>query len=760
MPFLLSFILIALGTFIFIQYRKHNKANQLYKQARELEKKDTRSPDDITKLNQALTLYKQCSKLVDHSTYIKAANQCQKKIDARQRFQNLLVFGRKNSKQGFFKEALSEFLKAKKLFVTKELEDEISKCQESIKQQEKYENVLGQSSEIARQGEFQEAINLLKPALDEFSREDGQQLLAKLERIIQAKKLYKLGLIAENTGKLNEAKAKYEKTLKILPEFVECKIRLALVDVKNKNYNKAISDLETIEGKRAAYIRGFAHAQLGNWQQANREWRSIDNDAINSQREILKSLAERDRLFRIKEIESTVDNNNVEIAKILSLEFIKKFSSEPTIQNNLENHIQPLLERQIWKTQNWQEITAKTEQIWLEQQNIKSLHNWAVASYYLSQTDSSKLANFIIAWSTALANIEQNPVLKNVPWLGSNSIDIKDVSAKLKQILENAIDAVKDNDINEYLKLRDIYRREMVTLSLVQKNGYGMKIKQQLVILPGCYQRFRDRLPIIKFPAEVWGALYTDWGTAVAACLERDTARAIKIKPFKNLSLEVDRFASYFVFYHEGCHYLQNLEWRGAIKPLQQAKSEIKAKFNWCKEIDRLCELQRKKINELDEHLQFSKFWYELIASQSAKSYFAERKAIQVGTKIDDKKISLRQGLDELQTILNIDPNNSFTLNLIEAIEIDLELQEINRLWKQSQYEELVRLAKRSHHEQVRFKVAEVCLEVILQQLQNGNLSYETIQGLNKIFQWAYELCPYEPTFQPIYSQLRAIGIH
>ncbi len=29
----------------------------------------------------------------------------------------------------------------------------------------------------------EEAINLLKPALDEFSREDGQQLLAKLELV-------------------------------------------------------------------------------------------------------------------------------------------------------------------------------------------------------------------------------------------------------------------------------------------------------------------------------------------------------------------------------------------------------------------------------------------------------------------------------------------------------------------------------------------------------------------------------------------------
>ncbi|NJO98802.1 MAG: hypothetical protein HC764_24695 [Pleurocapsa sp. CRU_1_2] len=483
---------------------------------------------------------------------------------------------------------------------------------------------------------------MLKSALDKFYRDDGQQLLTKLERVIKVKELYKLGLIAENTNNVKDAICKYEQALDLLPEFTECKIRLCLVTTK-ENPKQTISHLKEIEGQQAAYIRGFAHAQLGNWQQANREWRSIDNSIINSQREILKSLAERDRLSLIKEIEFTVDNNNVEIAKILSLEFIDKFGSEPTIQQNLENHIQPLLDRQIWETQNWQQIAAKTEQIWLEQQDINSLHNWAIASYYFSQTDSSKLAYCIIAWSTALANVEQNPTVQNVSWLGSNSIDIKDVSGKLKQILENAIDTVKDDNIEKYLILRDIYRRDMVTLSLMQQSDCGMKIKQQLFILPGCYQRFCKSLPTISFPSEVWGALYTEWGKAVAACHEGDTARAINIKPSKNPSSGADRFAYCFVSYHEGCHYLQNLEWRKAVKPLQQAKPEIKAKSDWCKEIDRLCELQRQKIDDFDEHLQFSEFWYELLNSQTGRSYFAECKARKVAQNLDNKKLVFKK---------------------------------------------------------------------------------------------------------------------
>ena len=230
--------------------------------------------------------------------------------------------------------------------------------------------------------------------------------------------------------------------------------------------------------------------------------------------------------------------------------------------------------------------------------------------------------------------------------------------------MENAIDAVKDDDINEYLKLRDIYRREMVTLSLIQQNNSGMRIKQQLFILPGCYQRFRNHLPGISFPGSVWGALYTDWGLAVAACHEGDTARAIKIKPSKTSSFDVDNFAYCFVSYHEGCHYLQNLEWRKAINPLQQAQSNIKAKSDWCKEIDRLCELQVQKLKDFDEHLQFSKFWYELIDSKPSRSYLAEYRGRKVADKISNKEINLEQGLRELQKIKNIEPNNSFILNL------------------------------------------------------------------------------------------------
>ena len=103
MLFLLFLILLGLGSFIFIQYRKHHKANELYNQAKELEKKDTRNAYDTTKLNKAIKLYKQCNQLVNKPEFIKAAKQCQRKIDDRHRFQDLLANGRKKaSKLQFF----------------------------------------------------------------------------------------------------------------------------------------------------------------------------------------------------------------------------------------------------------------------------------------------------------------------------------------------------------------------------------------------------------------------------------------------------------------------------------------------------------------------------------------------------------------------------------------------------------------------------------------------------------------------------------
>ena len=757
---LLFFILLAgLSVFAIIQTKKYAKANKLFNQAQAIEIQYTKTPYDFSKLKDALAIYKQCNNLVNSSVHTKAINDCQQKIDSCLKFQSLMAIGKEQAKNYYFKNALRNFNQAEKLFPTSTIKDDINRCYRGIEQQNRYEQIIEKSNSMAREGNFRKAIDLLIPAVKNFPRQDGEQLLDKLKLVVKARDLYQSGLIAEHKREIRDAIANYKQSLNLLPEYIECRLRLAIVTVEN-NPQQAINYLTKAKGKQANYIRGFAYARLGNWRQAKREWSVLDYSAIEIQCNIINSLIERERFVLKHEIEQSVDSENLEIAKFLSIYLIETNNSDSIVENNLECHIIPSLKYQIWKNENWQEIANYTEKAWQEKQDIKSLHNWAIATYYQYQIDSNKITDFMIVWSTALANLKLDYSLQDIPWMGNNSVDFEDVTQKLKEILENAIDAVKDKDIEEYLNLRDIYRKDVVMLSLTEKKDCGIKAKTGLLILPNCYLQFQKHFSRSKLPNTVWGTLYTDWGEAVAACYEKDVIRAIKIKPKKSPSSEIEHLAYAFISYHEGCHYLENQYWRKAIAILQEAKLEIVAKPDWCSEIDRLCNIQRQYIGEFAEHLEFSKSWYLLIGSKAAKSYYVEHQSMQIGMDADNKKISFKQAIKKLKELRNIDPDNLVTSDIIGTLEINLELETINLLWQQSQYEEAVILAKRSHHEKVRFAVAEVCLEIVLEILKSGNLTYESLQSLQKITQWAYELCPQEPLFQITYSQLKQLGIH
>ncbi|MEM8829613.1 MAG: hypothetical protein AAGE96_09690 [Cyanobacteria bacterium P01_G01_bin.19] len=714
----------------------------------------------MSKLKEALAVYKQCNKLVNQTTYKNAVDRCQQRIDDRLKFKHLFDCGEKEAVANYFKNALNKFEQAKKLFATEELLSAIDRCILGIEREEKYERALIKANEIARQGDFNRAINSIIPAVKDFSRQDGEDLLNKLRKVIRGKDLYKLGLNAERAGNLEDAIATYKKVLELIPEYLDCKLRLAIVTLKN-NPQQAIDYLQKSNSERAIYIRGFAYTKLNKWQQADTEWSAIDSFEVNNQRQIIRDSIERDRLIKIEEIEQLVEQKELATAASACINFLQEYPADVTVKHNLENHLKPFLASQVWQSENWSDIATKTKKAWLEKQDIVSLHNWAIATYYQAQFNSDKIAEFITAWMTALANLKLNTSLKDIPWLASNPIGDRDIAEKLKQIIENIINTVKDSDLEKYLELRDIYRRDLVLLSLSQQQECGIKINNRLLILPNCYHYCPElTLQKIDLPARIWGALYTDWGRAVAACQEGDVARGIKLEPKQNPVSKSDHFASNFVAYHRGCHYLENLYWRKAMESLDWAKSEIAIESNWCDEIDRLCAIQRQHIDNFDEHLKFSESWYLLVGSQTSKTYYIDHKAMQIGLDIDDKKIDFKTGLKKLKALKDIDPDNEVLSNIMTTLEVNLELQKINRLWQRSEYEEAVRIAKRSRHEKVRLAVAEVCLEIVLEILRSGNLTNDSFSSLQKITQWAYELCPHEPSFQPVYSQLRQIGIH
>jgi tetratricopeptide (TPR) repeat protein len=763
---ILSLFIIAGAAFIAAKIAfEINKLEEIADRAETLQNQDL-DHLSINQLGRSIQLYKQCNrfianspwliiaanfKIIDKKAYSNNVNWIQQEIDHRHHFQRLFAQGECHINDKYFDRALYSFLQAKELFNNNKLQSIIVRCQSQIEEQYKYEKILNQTTAIAKEGGFKAALSLLKPALAQFDREDGRKLLKKLDNALEIKKRFEIGLQLENRGELNNAKNYYQQLLEFAPKLIGCQIRLAIIAVKNRDPSEALSYLEYVNGEQANYLRGFACVMQSDWRQADREWQSILHPEVTSQRQSLRTLAQRDRFLTMRSIEQCVDRGDLEQAKNTSFQFIDKFGVDPLVEVNLYGHIQALIETKVWKTQNWNTIAETAEKLWIENQDISSLHNWAIASYYQAQIDPNKIADLIIAWSTALANIQVDPSLKDLPWLGNSSPDLDRVSTSLTELIEKLIDAVKDANIDRYLQLRDLYRWQTVALRLTKNSpNTGIRVKQ-LVLSPGCYQRHLNTLPKSDIPAEPWGRLYTTWGQSVAACLEGDLARAIKIKPKTNSVSVAEKSADCFITYHEGCYYLQQQNWRKAFTSLNQVQGEIKKFPDWIGEIDRLCEKQRQKIDTFKEHLEFAQFWYELLGSKPARSYLAEYKARQIGNQVAEDKISLTQGHKQLLELKQIDDANPIAIDLIKKIETIQEMNSITDLMKQNRIDDAVRCAKYSSHQEVKYQTAEIFINILLAGAENRQMGHDEMLYLGRL---AKEICPYEPSFMGVYSSL------
>jgi hypothetical protein len=768
MEILILFLLIIAGatftaTIIVFEI---NKLKKIADRAETLQNQDLGNPSQVNQLWQSIQLYKQCDRLIANSPWLKiAANlniidekaysnnttHIQKEIDRRHRFQRLCAQGECHFSDKYFDRGLHSFLQANQLFNTDELQSRIVRCQSQLERQNKYEEILKKTTLIAKEGIFKAALSLLQPALTQFDREDGRKLLRKLENALEIKKRFETGLQFERRGESNNSKNYYQQILEFVPELTACRMRLAIMAIKNQDSSEALSYLDNVNGERANYLRGFACVMQSDWRQADREWQFILHPEVKSQRQSLRTLAQRDRLLTMRSIEQCVDRGDLEQARNTSFQFIDKFGVDPLVEINLYGHIQALIETKVWKTQNWNIIAETAEKLWIENHDIASLHNWAVASYYQAQIDPNKIADLIIAWSTALANIQVDPSLKDLPWLENSSLDLDRVSTSLTELIEKLIDAVKDTSIDRYLQLRDLYRWQTVTLGITKKYPMtGVRVKQ-LLLLPGCYQLHFNGLPKSNIPDKHWGKLYTNWGQAVAACIEGDLARAIQIKPKINAVSGAEKSADSFVTYHEGCYYLQQQHWRKAITPLNQVQGKIKNFPDWIREIDRLCDKQRQKIDNFEEHLEFAQFWYELLGSKPARSYLAEYKAKQIGNQLAEEKITFTQGQKQLMELNIIDDANPIVIDLIKKIETIQEMESIINFMKQNQIDDAVRSAKYSSHQEVKYQTAEIVINCLLAGVENRQMGHDEMLYLGRL---AKEICPYEPAFMGIYNSL------
>lgn len=735
------------------------EADNLVFEAKTLLQEDNGDPLKTQALSQAIALYKRYGAIVHDEKVLWEINQCQREIQHRQQFQEFVTAAEAEEQQKFIKRAIALYREAKQLYPTEAVISAITTCSAQFKHEETYEADLQRAQQGFREGRLRGAIALLESALTNFPRSDGTELIKQLKRTIKGRETFRQGLNAEQVGALKGAASMYEEAKAFLDDPTDCLLRLGLVAIKTEDWAKSLSHLQGVPGEQAAYLRGFAYAKEGNLQQAHREWQPLAQTTIGHQRNTLNILAQRQRLLELQNIEQLVKAESLEYAKEVSSAFIQKFGSDSLVENNLDGHIQPRLAAAVWQSSSWRTIVSTVKQVWIEQPSFTSLHNWVVATYYYALVkpqevrDFGSLENLIIALSTALANLRGDPSLQNVPWLGNTPVDYDSISSELIRRMEEAIDNHKVKNIDEYLKLRDRYRLEMVSLRLIASSPTkGLKV-QGISITPGCYQLHNQQLKDTKFPAHLWATLYTSWGLAVAACVEGDTQRAIQLIPSIKSSGEAELFAQKFVAYHEGSYYLQQQKWQRAKVALKQAQAEIRASIDWQKEVDRLCGLQRQALSEFTEHLEFAQFWYDLLGSQSARSYLAEYKAEQVREQLASEKISNQKALQELQALKQIDAQNSVVLDLIERVEFNQQIEEIKQLFNNNKFEEAVNRARQSRHERIRHIVAEFLIDGLVNAVNSGNAdSPEIIQQLGR---WAYELCPNEPAFQEVYRQLK-----
>ncbi|MDJ0510573.1 MAG: hypothetical protein QNJ64_15165 [Crocosphaera sp.] len=709
-------------------------------------------PLDQKNLEKAMEWYDYFDKNSHITEYRKLADSLNNEIEKVEEFKRLFYQGREKVKQSNYPAAINYFNQAKILYSPLRLVREIDQCKLQIRNKEAHVSALNLAHHCAQEGKFQEALMTIQEALMKFTSVEAEQLLAKLQKVIESKENFSQGLMAEKEGKLSEAIICYRNAIDLIPELEEARIKLGLLEIKHGNWPGAINALEGIDGEQFSYLRGFAYYKQNQWQKADREWRSINDSDVREQRNKLKILAKTDKILTLNIIQESVEQEELEKAQSLSQEFIEKFGVDIVVEKNLEKHIRPRLETAVFAQQDWEKIAKITEINWRETQSIESLHNWAIATYYQAQRNLENLSSLIISWSTVLVNIDSDPSLKDIPWLGSQTIDFQQVSQHLKKMVDNLLEEVKEKNLTKYLDLQDLYRQEMVAISMIENTpNCGIRVKG-LLITPGCYFYYKNYFPELTFPDKTWGTLYSDWGKCVAACLEGNIARAIQIKP-NSVGTLVDKFADVLVSYYEGCYYLQQYHWEEAIIPLKKAQQEIKLQSDWNQKVEYLCQLQFQphKFSDLEDSLKFAKFWYELLDSISAQNYFVQFKSQKIAQQLDNKKINFKKALSELNKLKEINNNNATLVETINRIEMIQEFNEINKLFAINRVESAILIAQKSVHYGVRHQVAQHLINVLIDGSQKRTLNRKQMREIGN---WAYNLCPHEPAFQEVYRSL------
>jgi len=334
---------------------------------------DKNDPFDSTILTQALDSFTKCNELLYETEYVVNEQILKDKIKRRNQFQSLYNEGKNQGKKGFYREGLTYLLEAEKIYKVVTVAKKIKEYENLAQLQTQYENNLKQIKNLAQQGNFILAKRQLQLNLEKFSRQDGEELKQKLETVINAKTEYRQGLLAEKIGNFTIAKKQYQLALSHLHSFDLARYRLALIYIKENDYNSALSCLAKMTGERSNYLRGFCYLQKNEWENTAKEWKQINHDLVDKQKESLKILIQRNRLQIIQHIENLVADKNYEEAKNCCQNLTEKYGYNENIEHNLSKHIQPALESQLWQSNDLVNIINQLSEEFKNTPNITIL---------------------------------------------------------------------------------------------------------------------------------------------------------------------------------------------------------------------------------------------------------------------------------------------------------------------------------------------------------------------------------------------------
>jgi hypothetical protein len=721
------------------------------------------NPKEYEVLEQALYYLQKAESLLFDSKVNDQVKFYSSELQRRKQWLKLFEDAQANVSAKYFQRALSIYEEAQSLYSTDELNNLIIVCRSSITAEKRYIRQLKDAKSFCQQADFAEAFKAARMAIISFPREDGQRFLRSLGTILECKTSFLQGLQHEQSGELDLALDCYNKSYKLMPDFLECRFRQVIVACKQENWEQALVFLNGLNGDRASYLRGFIFAKQQNYDDNAREWQGLRIAGLDAQRSKLKIIKQKAYLLDLQEIEKFVDQGDLEKAANTSKRVLEIYPQAEVIRENLENHILPRLDLEMWKQSktNWYLLLAKNRSTWLENPNIQSLHNWAIAAYYCTMnTEFPKLTlimEFNASWGTAVANLSGDPSLTNLLWLGNEAPDRSQLKKKLEELWDRVLDRVKENDLDTYMKVKDWQRLDRYTLKMLTSSTKPMIELGSTWILPSTIDflqqlaklnnnltksilDIQNQYKVLTASSQL-SLLYSPLGLAIAACLDGDIERGLQLKTYNSGHLnhnEHFKNAQATLSYFESYDLLKKNKWQNALKLAKQFTQLIQKNSEWISEIDRLCDQIAHQLDEKDQ-ITFARLWLEVTSSKAARNYYTECKTEEIRLQIANKKFTPRQGLSKLKELTDIDTSNPVYRDIINRIEVVLANEEVYQCLKRGDTESAVKCAMRSGNREVRQTLAEVLLNILQEGDRSGRISYwERMQVVN----WIRQLVP------------------